>query len=329
MPIEIRKPDYKRLEDAPLEYQRLPLLQERMDADESIFFARELEYIKAKTYDIKFPQLKARQLLPVEYEANAGSLSITYQQFTQSGMAKIISNYADDLPRSDVRGKEFTVPVRTIGSSYGYNIDEINSAKMAGRPLTARKATAARRSHMVRENEIAWNGDAENGYVGFLKNPNASEVVLAADGSGNSKAFSTKDTAKIIRDIVSLPTKVHDISNGVETADTLLLPIDQWNYIANTRLPDTNISIKDWILGASPHLKRIEWLRELKTAGAANTTRMLCYRYDPDAVTLEIPSEFRQLPVQEKNMEFVVNTHQRFGGVIVYYPLSIAYADGI
>ena len=182
---------------------------------------------------------------------------------------------------------------------------------------------------MYRENQIAWFGDSDHNLQGLLNAPNITEVVLAADGSGSSKAFSAKDTAKIIRDIVALPTKIHDISNGVETADTLLLPIDQWNLLSNTRLPDTDISIKDWILNSNPHLKRIEWLRELKTAGAGGTTRMFCYRYDPDALTLEIPEEFRQLPVQERNLEFVVNTYQRIGGVIIYYPLSIAYSDGV
>ena len=182
---------------------------------------------------------------------------------------------------------------------------------------------------MVKEDNIAWYGDAENKLGGFLNNTNVSEVVLAGDGSGNAKTFTSKDTTKIIRDIMSLPTRVHDISNGVETADTLLLPITQWNYLVTTRLPDTDISIKDWILSSSPHLKKIEWLRELKTAGAGGTTRMVCYRYDPEAVTLEIPEEFRQLPVQQKNMEYIVNTYQRIGGVLIYYPLSIAYADGI
>ena len=323
---EIQIPDYKTLEDLPRDYR---LLAQRMDADESIFFARQLEYVKAKTYDVKFQELKARTLLPVEFRANAGAESITYHQYNQVGMADKISNYADDMPRADVVGKEFISPVRSIGSSYAYNIQEINAAQMTGKPLVARKATAAKRAHMYRENQIAWFGDSKSGLTGFLNNPNITEVVLANDGSGNSKAFSTKDTSKIIRDIVSLPTKVHDISNGVETANTLLLPLDQWNYISNTRLPDTDISIRTWILGQNPHIKKIDWLTELKTAGAGNTTRMICYRYDPDALTLEIPEDFRQLPVQESGLEFVVNTYQRIGGVLIYYPLSIAYADGI
>jgi hypothetical protein len=37
----------------------------RLDAAESAFFERELDHIKAQTYDIKYPMLKARQFVPV------------------------------------------------------------------------------------------------------------------------------------------------------------------------------------------------------------------------------------------------------------------------
>ena len=325
---EIKVPHYDSVEDLPPEYQALAQKM-RWDAGESIFFARQLEYIKAKSYDKKYPQLKARVLLPLSFDADPGAETITYEQFDQVGMAKIISNYADDLPRADIRGREFTAKVRSIGSSYAYNVDEINAARMAKKPLTVRKANASRRATMVEENRLAFFGDADHGLSGFLNNPNMSEVVLAADGTGSAKTFASKDNDKIVRDIVSLPTKVHEISKGVETADTLILPIDQYNYIANARLANTGISVKDWILSQNPHLKQIHWLDELRTAGAGGTTRMIAYRYDADALTMEIPQEYRQMPVQERNLEYVVNTHQRFGGVLIYYPLSIAYADGI
>lgn len=321
------KNKYKRLDEAPPEYQGLSISHE--DAGEGIFFARELEHIKAKSYDIKFQSLKARQLLPLEFEANAGSTTITYRQYTQTGLAKIISNYADDLPRSDVVGKEFTSNVREIGASYGYNVKEIQSAKMTGKPLNARRATAAKRACMVKENNIAWFGDSEHKLGGFLNAPNISEVDLANDGSGNSKAFSAKTADQMLRDLNRLPTMVHTVSKGVETADTLLLPISVFNLIAITRIPNTGISVKKWFLDNSPHIKKIEWVTELDTAGAGNTTRMMVYRYDPEALTFEITQEFTQRPVQERNLEFVVPCMQGCGGVLVYYPLSIAFADGV
>ena len=327
MPQE-NMPHYDSVEELPSEYQSL-MQSRRWDAGEGIFFARQLEHIKAKSYDKKYPFLKARRLIPLNLDADPGAETITYEQYDQVGMAKIIANYADDLPRADVRGKEFTSKVRSIASAYGYNIQEIAAARMAGKPLVARKANAAKRANLIIENSIAWKGDAVHGLGGFLNNPNITEVVLAADGTGNSKKWANKTNDQIVRDAVSLATQVHQISKGTEVVDTLLLPIETWDLISNARLPNTGISVREWILSKNPHIKRIDWLTELETAGAGGTTRMVAYRYDPDAVTLEIPEDYRQMPVQERNLEFVVNTHQRCGGVLFYYPLSVAYADDI
>jgi hypothetical protein len=319
------KPNFERLDECPREYQGF----KNIDEGESIFFARELEHIKAKTYDKKYPFLKARQLFPLEFEANAGATTITYEQYDQVGIAKIVSNYADDLPRADVKGKEFTSKVRTIAASYGYNVDEINAASMAGKPLPTRKANAAKRAHAVLENKSAFFGDIEHDIQGFVDNPNIQEVTLAADGTGSATAFSTKTGDQIIRDITNLFTAVHDVSKGVETANRLLLPINQYNLIANKRLDNSDMSVMKWVLDNNPHLEEIIWVTEMKGSGDGGTDKMVAYRKDPDALTMEIPSEFRQMPVQEKNLEFTVPTHQRFGGVLIYYPLSVAYSDGI
>ena len=134
----------------------MPQIYQNLDANESIFFARELEYIKKRTYDIRYPEYKATAMIPVSGEAGPGATSITYQSFDRVGIMKIIANYADDLPRSDVFGVEYSVPVKSLGGSYGYSIQEIRSAAMAGKPLTARKANATRQSYEQKVNQIGF-----------------------------------------------------------------------------------------------------------------------------------------------------------------------------
>ena len=94
---------------------------QRLDADESVFFARELEHVKAQSYDVQYPELTATKNIPVSSEAGPGAETITYQQYDSVGFAKIISNYATDLPRVDLKGKEFTAKVKSIGASYPAN----------------------------------------------------------------------------------------------------------------------------------------------------------------------------------------------------------------
>ena len=52
----------------------------RLDRAESVFFARETEYIKTKTYDAKSPELKGLRLVPQASDLPTGIEQITYRR---------------------------------------------------------------------------------------------------------------------------------------------------------------------------------------------------------------------------------------------------------
>jgi len=129
--------------------------------DASVFFARELDYIKSQSYDVEYPEFTALKLFPISSEVNPGAETMTYYSYDKTGMAKIIRNYSTDLPRADVKGKPTSVWIKSVGSSYGYSVQEMRASKMAGKSLDVRKAEAARYSVDFLLNKIAWAGDAE------------------------------------------------------------------------------------------------------------------------------------------------------------------------
>ncbi len=301
---------------------------QRLDANESIFFARELESIKIRTYDKKFPELTATRMIPVSSEANAGAETITYHQYEPVGMAKIIANYSDDLPRVDLKGKEFTAKVKSVGTAYGYSIQDVRAARMAGKPLEQRKANAARQANDQTVNKLAYFGDAEHGIVGLFTHPNVTVYVLPADGNGGATTFKSKDADKILRDLNGIVNKIIELTQGVETPDTLALPPDVRADLATRRIPDTNMTILKFFLENQEYIKEVVGVPECKGAGAGGTDLVFAYRRDPDKLTLEIPQPFEQFPPQMKGLEFEVPCHSRCAGVIMYYPLSAAKASG-
>ena len=301
-----------------------------LDASEGVFFERQLEHIKAKSYDVKYAELKARSILPVSFEAGPGAQSITYRQYDMTGLAAIIANYAKDLPRADIKGKEFTVPVKSLGASYGYNIQEIRSGQMTGLPLEQRRANSAKRAVMQKENYIAFFGDVDSGLVGFINNSAIGSYTVPADGTGASALWSAKTPDQILRDLNGLAHKTVEDTKGVDAADTILLPLTSYNYISATpRSANSDTTILEFFLKANSYIKEVSWLNELETAGSGSTKRMMAYRRNPDYVTLEVPQDFEQFPEQEQGLEYVVPCHSRIGGVILYYPLSVAKGDGI
>jgi hypothetical protein len=306
-----------------------------LDDGESVFFARELEYVKTRSYDRQYPEFKAQKVIPVSTEAGTEAETITYQSYDVVGLMKIISNYADDLPRADVRGEEFSTPVRSIGGSYGYNVQEIRTSRKIGRPLDQRRALAARQAYEQTVNRIAWFAKADDGLwgklVGLIYNAN----ITKADSSTANWLTATAD--QIIAAFATAFYNMVDLTKGVEWPDTALVPPAQFGRMRT--LPRATVSdttVFEFIMKAHPELKKIEWVNELKAVSPKPSTPtvvgssediMILYKYDPMKLTLEIPQPFEQFPVQERGLEYTIPTHARCGGVIVYYPLSLAIIE--
>lgn len=301
----------------------------RLDANEGIFFARSLEAIRAQTYDVKRVNLAALNVMPVDTSIPEGATTITYRQFDTVGMAKVIANYANDLPRADVAGKEFTSAIRSIGIAFGYNTQEIRSAVFSGVALNTRKAAAATRAHQEKINQIAFFGDAENGLPGLFTNTNIPEVTLLADGTGSAKTFASKTAEKIVRDVNSVINKVLVQSKGVHRATEVWMPIEQYALIATTQNSSaSDTTILSFLQQVNPGVT-FRSLVELDGAGAGGADRMYALENSADNYQLNIPMMMRMHSPQITGLEYVVPCESRCGGVTVEYPLAFAFADGI
>ena len=302
----------------------------RLDSNESVFFNRELAYVKAKSYDAKYAELKGLSLIPISTEAGAGINEIIFHQYRGVGFAKVIADYAKDFPRVDIYGEEKAVKVKGIGDSYGYSIKEIRASQRTGKNLDQRRAITARRAHDEMMNRMALKSNTADGTFGLLDFPGITEVTLQADGTSSSKTWASKTPDQIVRDINDLVNAVMEPTSAREVPDTLLLPIAQYNDLASRRIGEAGEkTLMRYILDNSPYIKKIDWLSELKNFGAGGTNRALVGRFDEEHLTLEIPQPFEQFEAQQEGMEFTIPCHSECAGTIIYYPLAFAYADGI
>lgn len=300
-----------------------------LDAAETIFFKKELEFRKAKSYDILRAPLTAFELIPVSYDAGPGAETITYEQYDMTGLARIIANYADDLPRADVVAREFTSKIKSVGASFGYSLQEIRAAQMAGKPLVQRKADAAARVHREAWNRVAFYGDTANGLPGLLTNPN---IPLQAAGA----KFTASTGIAIIGMLNTLANTMVAATNGVEKPDTIVLPIQEYAYIASTPWQaGTDMTILGFFLASNPWIKSVvpanEFTKSELNANGINSFNggvAMAYRKSADVLEFQLPKFYEELAVQERNLEFVVPTHSRVGGTVVYYPFAIRFMDG-
>jgi hypothetical protein len=103
---------------APHFAQHLQRFDAQLDGRHAQFLEKQLEFIRAQTYDIQYPALKARLFVPVNNTIPNGAASHTYRSWDEYGRAEIISNYGDDFKRIGVGLKEFTGTIKSIGASY-------------------------------------------------------------------------------------------------------------------------------------------------------------------------------------------------------------------
>ena len=305
----------------------------RADAGESIWFARQLDYVKSQAYDIKRPSLSAMTLFPVANDVPEGALTMTYRQYDSVGAAKLIAAGADDLPRADVTGREYTSPIRAIGVSYGYSTREIRHARMAGVPLETRKMMAARRAHEELVNKLAWFGDADSGIPGFLTNANVPGYTVTADGAGgggSSKLWINKTADQILRDMNGIVNQVYTQSKTVHRATELWVPPSQYALISSTpRSNDSDTTILEFFLRSNPFVQRVVPVLELQGAKAGPLDTMVAIDNSVENYQLVLPMMFRQYSPQERNLEWVVPCESEMGGVVFTYPFSASIADSI
>ncbi|MCK5236745.1 MAG: DUF2184 domain-containing protein [Deltaproteobacteria bacterium] len=300
------------------------------DADLTAFFNRSLLYILQNTKDTKQKELKAATLFPVSREVDPGADTFVYQKYTMYGTAKAIADYAEDFPRADVYGEEVSATIKGFGVSYGWSVQEIRRNALAARTtgrdprLTDRKAMAARRAADEVVNTAALEGFLTLGIPGFINFPGTTEAV-----NPGGTTFANKTPDEIIATLSAHFSAVSVPTNGREVPDTYLCPLTQFNILRHTRIPATGVSLLSYLRDNFPEITKWEWLQELDGAGAAGSDRAFMYPRDSQNLELHLPLPFTTYTAQVKNLEWVIPCEVRTGGVLIYYPLSVAYMDGI
>jgi len=333
--------DYRKLYNSDIAESLVEDSSMRFDSveDASMFFARELDYIKSKSYDVLYPEFNALRLFAASSEVGAGAETITWYSYDKTGMAKIIGNYATDLPRVDVKGTPSTSHIKSLGDSYGYSVQEMRASRMAGKSLDVRKGRAARYAIDYLANKLAWAGDEKAKLMGVLSPWNDVPLfTLSLNAAGTSTKFVDKEPWEVLRDINAMVEFTAYLTKSVERPDMLALPTDAYLYLANTPMllnPSSGAvcTILKWILDNSPRLKGIVEVPELNANSEITPYPgqgvAFMYKKDEDKFTIETPLPFYQHPIQPTGLEFVIPCESRNAGAVIYYPLSMLIAVGV
>lgn len=316
------------------------------DAQRLAFVTAEAFRVNQRIYETRFPDWDFSRLIYVDTTGPEWSPGVLTYTSDLSGVAKWQSGYAKDVPLADVSQASETRAFHMAAVGYQYNIEEVNSILQVGGSLPDRRARAARLAYTKFMYDLTLTGNTEKGLGGLINYSGVTTTVAPADGTGSSTYWvdgdgvGQKTPALIVRDINLALQGIYTATNTVEMADTILLPVEAYNYIAGTPFSATTMeTILSFIQRANIYTistgrpLTIRAVRELGTAAtgaAAGNGRMVAYKNDQDYVKLHLPMPHRFLPVyQDGPFNWTVPGIFRTGGVELLSTAAFRYIDGI
>ena len=310
----------------------------RMDAGEAAYFARQLEYVKARTRDVKYPENSIRNWIPISGEAGPAADSIAWRQFDSKGKFALSGDKSKDAPRVDISAKEDFLSVKDLEAAYGYTIMDIRKAMYAGLPLGTRLANAARLAYEQSLNDWGWNanGTAEwagaRGFIYMADVLNSATLGLPLTGNwcDENGAPTATTPNQILADINLLINYPRTYSKKVHKVNTVAMPTSKYSFINTTMRSElSDKSILEIAQSQHPGVRFGEVnelsnvIRPSARTGSVRCDVVLAYENSEENISLEVPQAYEEYPVVFNGKEYVTTCHYRIGGTIAYYPASV------
>lgn len=305
-----------------------------LDSNQTAFLEKELVQIRAKELEVQRPNLLARSFIPTATDIDPTADDYVYKVWTHTGKAKVAANEAADAPLIEVSSFERAGKVYPITAAYQWGIDELAKAAKLGIPLQGRKMRAALREinesidEMLAFGHTTQPGESNLVTRGLLNN---ADVTGQADARVLQFGAWTEnsDPDDILADLAK-PIKaiVQDTKQGF-TRFTFILPLDKYT-IANTLkvgVDNHTTVLKAFLENNSQYVESVRpWFR-CESLGANTNGRAVVYAMDSEVLEGVVPLEYTELPPQARNYTFLVNCRAKCGGVKIYRPDAVRYAD--
>ncbi|MBG6242982.1 MAG: DUF2184 domain-containing protein [Candidatus Symbiopectobacterium sp. Dall1.0] len=309
--------------------------QVTLSDSDAVFFQRQLEYIEQQSYDILYPELEARECFGVDNSGGPGVTTLTYRSYDHVGKAQVINARATDLPKSNISGKEESITVKSVGTAYDFDIDEVNAAAVTGMPLEGRKANAATHGYEQYINSAVWYGDKLGGFVGFFGNKDITRASVAKGASGKTE-WEHKTPGEVLADLNNATGAMYDSTLKIMRPSEVWLSVAKWNYIRSTpRSENSDKTILQYFVENNEFIRgadAIKPLNAVKGYGDKGSECMIVVCKEVrghKTMRIREPLPLEWMPVQLHGLTYEIPGRGRFAGLQVMYPAAISINSGI
>ena len=307
------------------------------DAQQAMgFLVPQMLRINTEIEETRYPSYDYSRLMYVNTDGDMWDLGSVYYSGDIAGTAQFISGRGFDMPYADISTSQFLTENHLVGIGYEWSLQELERAAKVGRDLGSDKARAARTVAEAFTYSMAIRGSTEKNKTGLINTASVPAANVAADGTGASTLWSAKTPDLILRDVNAALNAPTNATLETSRANTLLLPTTRLQSIGSMRITDTAMTVLQFLRENNQYTLEtgqpltIIGSRELETAGASSSARMVSYDNSREVVQFNLPGPHEFLdPFQKSSMTWDVAGIMNIGGVEIRRPLALAYRDGI
>lgn len=292
-----------------------------MDAPAALgFVLSQRTSLESEVLKKPYPEFKYSRMIPIDTSANPYAASVTFFTRDSVGKAKFINASGDDIPYANTTMSKFEQSIMTAGIGAQWSLEEIGAAAQLGISLSTDELDAARMAYERLVDDVAFTGDTTIGVEGLF---NTTGITSTAAGT----AWASATSAQIVQQVVDDFTAVRTSTIGIETADTLMLPIAQHALIATKAYGvEGGLTILDYLQKALTALmgKPITVESDYRLSNKA-----VIYKRAPDALKMHMPMPLQFIPPQMFNFKVKTLGMFRFSALNIRKPASMRYRTGI
>lgn len=321
----------------------------RYDDAESPFIAQALRYLDPTLNPTLVPPLLAREFIPTSVKANPGADEYVWIRQTRTGVARLITGGAMDLPRSTIYQETIHQPFYTIGAKIEYSYFELLAMGMAiannmpidivGESLRAAMEAIAKKLDIIAAfgtatppGSFAIEVEADVGLVGLLNNPNTTAYTVAPGAFGFTQ-WAFKTSYEVLLDLNGIFGGQVASTYQVHRPDRLLVPVLQFEQQLMRPMTDAgNETILSFFLRTRREAGNPVEVRPwyyMAGAGASGEDLMIAYKTDPRMFEHILSMDASPLPATTAGLVTTQPVVARTAGIVTRYPLSISGGAGI
>ena len=309
------------------------------------FLLSQLSTIQPGVYDVRYPDIQYRRLVPVVPTGDEWAGTIVHFSSDMTGKADWIGPDPTAMPLVDDTMQKHVVTIENAGIGYRYGLQELRQSQRLGIAIDGRRAKTSFRKSEELLDRVVLDGvpdfrTKEGNWESLIKSPLVGVGNLAPSGDGGDDAakrlWANKGGGDIVDDVNEAIDHVWINTRTVEMPNTLGLPPGAIRSLIAKRIPNTAMTGLEFLKENNLYTQQtggelmIETIRDLDKAGVGGVGRMIVYPRDENALRLHQVMAYDTLPpFQDHPMSWLVHGFLRTGGLEIMIPKALVYRDGI